>query len=700
MIPNQFVQDLLARTDIVEIVGTHVTLRKAGANFSGLCPFHNEKSPSFSVSPAKQFYHCFGCGVSGSALGFLMEYSGYAFPEAVEELARKVGLTVPVETRNPHNTLTPDQATQQADYRTLLLEHNVLAAKFYKNQLKKRHDQADNKAVEYLKRRGVSGEIAAKYGIGYALDDWQGLSQAAPNYADASWVDVGLVIEKKPENTSDSAHAAAPTRRYDRFRDRIMFPIRSTRGEIIGFGGRVIDQGEPKYLNSPETPLFNKSQELYGLNEARMAIRAAGYALVTEGYMDVVALAQWGFGQTVATLGTAVGSLHVQKLFRYTDHIVFSFDGDKAGRKAAWRALEASLPILTDTRRASFLFLPPEHDPDSFVRQEGTQAFEQAVIAALPLSHVWLKTLSERHDIRHAEGRASLLHDAKPMLQSVQARMLRLQLTKGLAHLTQLSAAEIEQFLEVGRLSPAKSSSDAASRSRLSNTSHSNNIADRYQNMVSKPGTGTGYSAHAAPQQKAQLDGRISSNKPRLSRENWLMQQRDGKTGIQKSYGTLAPQITKAYALGLILLQQPQQFVPAMPWLMAWRRDLTSATPDEKNLVLLCDALEFLQHTQAVLSEAGLAQYLSLQAEQGRGETLMPWLQAAHSRMQDNAVLPAPDDGLRLAANMRHEQLQALCQQAALSAGQSPQAMQQYKDLNALLLAVKTLLASKTPNGA
>jgi DNA primase len=481
MIPNQFVQDLLARTDIVEIVGAHVTLRKTGANLSGLCPFHNEKSPSFSVSPSKQFYHCFGCGVSGSALGFLMEYSGYAFPEAVEELARKVGLTVPSESRNNYNNITPDQATQQADYRSQLVDNNLLAAKFYKAQLKQNtaNNQTVNKAVEYLKRRGVSGEIAAKYGIGYAPNEWQGLASVALNYGDAAWVDGGLVIEKKSENAAETV--SAPTRRYDRFRDRIMFPIRSTRGEIIGFGGRVIDQGEPKYLNSPETPLFSKGNELYGLNEGRMAIRAAGYALVTEGYMDVIALAQLGFGQTVATLGTAAGSAHVQKLFRYTDHIIFSFDGDSAGRKAAWRALEACLPIVSDTRRASFLFLPAEHDPDSFVRQEGAQAFEHAITQALPLSQVWLKTLAERHDLSHAEGRASLLHEAKPMLQSIQARMLRLQLTKGLAQLAQINAAEVEHFLDVGRLSlnsPSNTGTNAGAR--LNNTMQSANIADRY----------------------------------------------------------------------------------------------------------------------------------------------------------------------------------------------------------------------------
>jgi DNA primase len=653
MIPNQFVQDLLARTDIVEIVGAHVTLRKTGANLSGLCPFHNEKSPSFSVSPTKQFYHCFGCGVSGSALGFLMEYSGYAFPEAVEELARKVGVAVPKETRD--SRFTPEQAAQQADHRGQLLAHHTLAAQYYKAQLKK-----NDRAIDYLKRRGLSGEIAAKYGLGYSPDEWQGLASVAKDYDKPTWADAGLVIDKKMELGEHG-------RRYDRFRDRIMFPIRSTRGEIIGFGGRIIDQGEPKYLNSPETPLFNKGQELYGLGEARVAIRGAGYALVTEGYMDVVALAQLGFPQAVATLGTAVGAAHVQKLFRYTDHIVFSFDGDTAGRKAAWRALEASLALVTDTRRASFLFLPTEHDPDSFVRQEGAQAFEHAVTNAVPLSQFLLKTLTARHDTSSAEGRAALLHDAKPMLQSIQARMLRLQITKGLAHVAQIAPAEVEQFLEVGRLSGA---------------------LGRANNAASATHTGS-----AAPM-KAQLDGKLSKPQGRLSKEDWLAQKRDGKTGIRTSTGTLAPQASRAQLLGLVLLQAPQQLTASEPWLSAWRADLNRASPDEQTLAYLCDELTFIRANHpnlAVLDEAIVSRHIAAQAEQGSGSGLSAWLQAT----MQQSISPADGDALRLAASLRETQLQALCQQAAAQAGQSPSAMQRYKDLNALHQAAKAV--AQTP---
>ncbi len=639
MIPNQFVQDLLARTDIVEIVGAHVTLRKTGANLSGLCPFHNEKSPSFSVSPTKQFYHCFGCGVSGSALGFLMEYSGYAFPEAVEELARRVGVAVPKEPRDARTS--PEQAAQQADHRGQLLAHHQVAAQYYKAQLK-----SNSRAIDYLKRRGLSGEIAAKYGLGYAPDEWQGLQSVAKDYDKPSWVDAGLVIDKSGESTTQS-------RRYDRFRDRIMFPIRSTRGEIIGFGGRIIDQGEPKYLNSPETPLFNKGQELYGLGEARVAIRGAGYALVTEGYMDVVALAQLGFPQAVATLGTAVGAAHVQKLFRYTDHIVFSFDGDTAGRKAAWRALEASLPLVTDTRRASFLFLPTEHDPDSFVRQEGTQAFEHAVANAVPLSRFLLKTLHERHDTSSAEGRAALLHDAKPMLQAIRAPMLSLQIVKGLAQIAQITPRDAEVFLDSGRLS---GQSTGGSRQG--------------------PHTASGVI-------KAQLDGSIQ--KPRLSKADWQAQQRDGKSTIRKSSGALAPQASRAQLLGLVLLQTPEQFTDCEPWLHTWRADLQRASSDEQTLVYLCDELAFVRSSSAVLNDAAIARHIHAQAEQGQGSGLRDWLNLS---MQSN-ITPTVGDATRLAAALRETQLQMQCQQAALQATQSDQNMHRYKELTRQYLAAK-----------
>lgn len=331
MIPHSFLQDLLNRVDIVDVVGRYVQLKKGGANFMGLCPFHNEKSPSFTVSPTKQFYHCFGCGAHGTAIGFLMEHAGLTFPEAVQELAQSVGLTVPHEPSpmrgggGSSDGHAPPAASKSVT--TALSDVMQTACDYYRKQLR----GAPN-AIQYLKRRGLTGEIALRFGLGYAPDGWQNLEAAFDDYRHDSLVDAGLVI------VSEKTDANGVARRYDRFRERIMFPIRNVKGQVIGFGGRVLDGGEPKYLNSPETPLFNKGSELYGLFEARLAIREHKYALVVEGYMDVVALAQLGFPNAVATLGTACTPIHVQKLLRQTDTVVFSFDGDAAGRRAARRA--------------------------------------------------------------------------------------------------------------------------------------------------------------------------------------------------------------------------------------------------------------------------------------------------------------------------------------------------------------------------
>ena len=353
MIPNDFIQTLLSRVDIVDVVDRSVPLRKAGANYQACCPFHSEKTPSFTVSPTKQFYHCFGCGAHGTAIGFLMEYGGKSFPEAVEQLARDAGLTVPrVESADER-----ERREQSGDLADTLLT----AARHYRGRLK---DSPE--AIAYLKRRGLTGQVAAHFGIGYAPDAWQGLATAFPDYENPALEAAGLVVR------GDGG------KRYDRFRDRVMFPIHDTRGRVIGFGGRVLENGEPKYLNSPETALFSKGKELYGLYLARNAIRAADRVLVVEGYMDVVALAQHGIEYAVATLGTATTPFHAQKLFRLSDRVVFCFDGDTAGRKAAWRALENTLPVLADGKEARFLFLPDGQDPDDFVRAPGKAAFERA----------------------------------------------------------------------------------------------------------------------------------------------------------------------------------------------------------------------------------------------------------------------------------------------------------------------------------
>ena len=424
MIPKNFIQDLLNRLDIVDVVERYVPLKKAGANFVACCPFHNEKSPSFTVSQSKQFYHCFGCGAHGTAIGFVMEHAGMGYVDAIEELARGVGLEVPNERPAAGETfqkIAPD-----------LYEVMQTATRYYREQLK-----LSQRAIDYLKQRGLSGEIAAKFGIGYASDEWQNLAAAFPDYQSETLSETGLVI------STDEG------KRYDRFRDRIMFPIINVRGQVIGFGGRVLDKGEPKYLNSPETPLFEKGRELYGLFQAQKAIRAEKCVLVVEGYMDVVALAQHGVEYAVATLGTATTAYHIQKLLRLTELIVFCFDGDKAGQRAAWRALENSLPYLQDGKRISFLFLPVEHDPDSFIREFGKTAFEQRVQEAMPLSAYLLRECSADLNMHTQEGRNQLLQRAKPLLTTIVAPATALLLRKEIAAVAGISQAELEALYDI-----------------------------------------------------------------------------------------------------------------------------------------------------------------------------------------------------------------------------------------------------------
>ncbi len=430
MIPQDFIQQLLARIDIVELVGRYVQLRRAGANFLGLCPFHGEKSPSFTVSPAKQFYHCFGCGAHGSAIGFLMEHAGLGYVEAIEDLARSVGMTVPRLRPQPGQSGDLANASASPDLFSLLAD----AARFYRQRLRD-----SPRAIDYLKRRGLTGEVAARFGIGYAPDQWRGLEAAVPDYASQALVQAGMVIESEGDE--------GRSRRFDRFRDRIMFPIRNARGQIIGFGGRVIDAGEPKYMNSPETPVFSKGREVYGLFEAREAIRKEDCVIVVEGYMDVVMLAQHGVGNAVATLGTATTPDHVRKLMRMADRVVFAFDGDAAGRRAASRALGVCLPMASDTRRLDFLFLPPEHDPDSFVREHGESAWRQQLGKTLSLSELMLRDLQAELNLDTPEGRAMLLAQAAPMLLQLGAPALRMQLVHRIAALSQLNGAEVERYL-------------------------------------------------------------------------------------------------------------------------------------------------------------------------------------------------------------------------------------------------------------
>ncbi|HET9734812.1 MAG TPA: DNA primase [Burkholderiales bacterium] len=427
MIPDSFKQDLLNRIDIVEVVGRYVQLRKAGANYSGLCPFHNEKTPSFTVSPAKQFYHCFGCQKHGNAIGFLMDYGGMGYVDAVKDLAASVGMQVPaLQPRTP-------QEAQQKEHEGGLAALLEKAMKFYRAELKK-----SPQAIAYLKQRGLSGEIAARFGIGYAPDDWQALKAAFPEYDDPRLLECGLVIQGEEG------------KRYDRFRARIMFPIFNRRDTVVGFGGRVIGAGEPKYLNSPETPLFHKGEEIYGLGHARAAMHEAKRALVVEGYMDVVALAQHGVGYAVATLGTATTPVHVTRLLRELREsgaeLVFCFDGDAAGRKAAWRALEVSLPLATDTNPIRFMFLPEGEDPDSFVRQHGRPAFERLIGESQTLSGYLLGELRARSDLATPEGRARFQVSAKPLVQQLAAPVLRMQLVRALAPLAQIAPDYAESY--------------------------------------------------------------------------------------------------------------------------------------------------------------------------------------------------------------------------------------------------------------
>jgi DNA primase len=469
-IPQSFIQELLNRADVVEIVGRYVQLKKAGANFSGLCPFHSEKSPSFTVSPTKQFFHCFGCGKNGNAIRFLMEHAGMNFVEAVKDLAQTYNMTVPEESLSPEERAKKGELKEQIQSLTDVLEK---ASQDYKKQLKN-----SPKAVTYLKERGLSGEIAKQFGLGYSPEGWRNLASVFPDYQSPLLVESGLVISSQEEGGEE--------KRYDRFRDRIMFPIRSIKGECIGFGGRVIpmpgasSQSGPKYLNSPETPVFIKGRELYGLFEARQSLRTTGYCLVTEGYMDVVALAQWGFPNAVATLGTACTHEHAQKLFRFTDVVVFSFDGDAAGQRAARKALEVSLPFASDTRSVKFLFLPKEHDPDSYIREHGQEAFARFVSNATPLSRYLMESARVGCDLDTAEGRAQFASLAKPLWEPMPQGVLKSQLLSEIATLVGIGEKELLSLWGNADPTPRYGQSPRNSSAQRSN--------DTQKNFKNKPG--------------------------------------------------------------------------------------------------------------------------------------------------------------------------------------------------------------------
>jgi DNA primase len=424
MIPESFIQELLNRVDVVDIIDKKVQLKKAGANFVACCPFHQEKSPSFTVSPSKQFYHCFGCGEHGSAISFLIEYDGLSFVEAVSELANTIGLKVPNEDFSEKINVNENIKLEEA----LKIANN-----FYQVQLRK-----SPKAIAYLKSRGLSGEIAKEFSIGYAPEGWQNLETAFKNYQDQVLINAGL-IQKNEQG-----------RYYDRFRNRIMFPIHNAKGIVVGFGGRVINpEDTPKYYNSPETALFQKSYELYGLLAARKTIRDTGYVVVVEGYMDVVALAQHGIGNSVATLGTATTLFHIKKLTRYTDEIIFCFDGDNAGRTAAWRAMNNSLSAVTDKTQLKFLFLPNQHDPDSFVRENSNDAFRALAKEAIPLTEYIIKYLTQDNDLASQESKVKFLNELEPIIKQFSANKLLLLFKKRIAQLVDLDIQEIDQIFKI-----------------------------------------------------------------------------------------------------------------------------------------------------------------------------------------------------------------------------------------------------------
>jgi DNA primase len=427
-IPQSFIDELTARADIIELIGSRVELKKAGREYRACCPFHNEKTPSFWVSPQKQFYHCFGCGAHGTALGFLMEYDKLSFPEAIEELAGRLGLDVPREASSQ-----PDNSGSTQP----LYDMNLKAAKFFAGVL-----PGDARAREYAKKRGLTRETIDKFMIGFAPNSWNELLKkfGATDSEKKVLLDCGLVIER------ERTDSRTLDRYYDRFRDRLMFPIRDSRGRVLAFGGRIIDQGEPKYLNSPETLLFHKGRELYGMYEVRQARTTLRRLMVVEGYMDVARLHQAGVNYAVATLGTATTPEHLRRLFKLVNEVVFCFDGDKAGRAAAWRALNNALPEAREGRQIRFLFLPEGHDPDSLVGEEGREAFEKRLDGALPLSEYLAQALAEQADLSHADGRAHYAELARPMVTKVAPGVFRDLLIDRLAESIKLPTARLNQL--------------------------------------------------------------------------------------------------------------------------------------------------------------------------------------------------------------------------------------------------------------
>ncbi|OYT92012.1 MAG: DNA primase [Burkholderiales bacterium PBB3] len=649
-IPQSFIQELLSRTDVVEIVGRYVQLKKGGANFMGLCPFHGEKSPSFSVSPAKQFYHCFGCGKNGNAISFLMDHAGMNFVEAVKDLAQQYGMQVPEEEGSPEDRARAQEQRQKQNTLTTVLER---AGEAYRKFLKD-----SPKAVSYFKGRGVSGSIAKQFGLGYAPEGWRTLAGIFPNYDEPLLVESGLVISNQDDGATEE-------KRYDRFRDRVMFPIRNIKGECIGFGGRVLGDDKPKYLNSPETPVFSKGRELYGLYEARNALREHGFALVTEGYMDVVALAQLGFANTVATLGTACTADHVHKLFRFTDAVVFSFDGDGAGRRAARKALDAALPYATDVRSIKFLFLPQEHDPDSFIRAHGNAAFAEYIAQATPLSRFLVEAASEGCDLQTAEGRAHMASNAKPLWMQLPEGALKLQLLSELSALVQIDSAKLDALWQAAAPAP-KQYAERAPQNRdgeHAEGGYSKSYGSQEKPWAKKWEKGTGKSSYRKGNNGG---GDGPSYGGAASRRVRPTSRADHATRLLLAHTALWETLSSEDHGMLCALPAPHG--PLIAWL------------------------------EAQLHEHGPLTWSALQADLA-GNTAADW--ATQLMAEANVDTPGADDTaaeLRdLLNRMLVERIEALQTEAIAAASTDPTALQRYKDLGERRLQlVKQLEKSQT----
>jgi DNA primase len=613
LIPQSFIDDLLNRSDIVEVVSSRISLKKTGKNYSACCPFHKEKTPSFTVSPDKQFYYCFGCGAGGNALGFVMDHDHLDFVQAVEDLAKRAGMDVPREEGGRGR-----KARQPID--SPLYPLLSAAAEFYRQALKSH--PARKAAVTYLKGRGLTGEIARDFGLGFAPPGWDSLFRHFGGDAlqQKTLIDAGLLIEN-----------AETGKRYDRFRDRVMFPIRDSRGRVIAFGGRVLGDDKPKYLNSPETPVFHKGQELYGLYEARQTNRELQEIMVVEGYMDVIALAQQGLRNAVATLGTATSEEHIKRLFRLVPSVLFCFDGDSAGRKAAWRALESTLPSLQDGRRARFLFLPEGEDPDSLVRAEGTDAFHARINQqAQPLADYFFQQLTDEADPRSLEGKAHLATLAAPLIEKIPGANLRALMRQRLSEITGLQGDALRQMAQGAPAADSPPPDDGSFYYEAM-------PAHEHDYQPASPGQGFG--------EKQQLDGR----------KDW---KKDPRKGQAKPRGPRIPTAVESPTLTALrtLLHHPQ---------LAHKVEDAShfAAEDDTYAQLLVSLLEAMQKNPKLRSLQLIARWHG--TEQGRLLRALAekeWLISA-----DNLEQQFFDTITRLAARQRERSLEHLLRKARQS---------------------------------